>query len=696
MINGVYKHLANGVAWFTAFWLAFGMPLSPLQFIEPAKAANGNMILFWDSADPVPTGDGWTDISDGDPGDFMDLYIRAGSTYQDIGGATTHEHTVNYVSETAGSTLSFDNMMGGGGASTGAHSHGSLSGASVGSANNTPSYRSLRVMEYTAGGVPTTIPGGAIAIFESTSDYGAGWTTQTAQNTYFLYGDDGVATGGSATHTHSWSTGLGLEGSFDNIDPFGAVNYGAASHTHAAGSASTTGTDSNNPPYVEVVFAKADSDTTTYPSGMIAGFTDSQAIPSTWDFTISESGGTYYQKFLVGDSSSPGGTGGDTTSDHSNDSHTTGTPSATGKDGAQLLPSSTTASDTHTHSVTSSFSQATNTPAYMEMLFAEYLPPDLTWATASADFDIYQSSSSTWNAGTLICSATLTDNNASTVECTSGTISASTAYRIDVILKNAGNGAAHMDTGSDTVVFANVIGGWAGTSPTIGACSFKDLDTDNTGSPSCVTASGVSDVTITNGGASSDVVIAASTGTEGFSLLITTDTDPATSSTSYMDTTIDAISEDSSKITISTPSALGITAPANVQLGDTNPGTTLDMTFAGGELVTVTDGGSGWTLSVISTALTDTGTVPASDIYLRKDGIYTDGGGTYTIWSGVVTFLSEVDETVALDTAKTVGIRTIGGSGGDETNVRPSIQIVVPPGTPAGTNYNGDLTFTIA
>ena len=44
-----------------------------------------------------------------------------------------------------------------------------------------------------------------------------------------------------------------------------------------------------------------------------------------------------------------------------------------------------------------------------------YSAPDLSWATGSADFEIWESSSSTWDAGTLRCSGTLSDDNGATI-----------------------------------------------------------------------------------------------------------------------------------------------------------------------------------------------------------------------------------------------------------------------------------------
>jgi hypothetical protein len=183
--------------------------------------------------------------------------------------------------------------------------------------------------------------------------------------------------------------------------------------------------------------------------------------------------------------------------------------------------------------------------------------PDLTWSTGSADYEIYSSASLTWDAGTLVCSGTLTDNNASTIDCDSGAIADSTQYRVQVILKNSGAVNATMAAG-DWVDNENVKGGWAGTTPTLGNCGFNDVGTDN-GSTTCTAAYSGNDVRITNTGGG-DVVIASTTGTEGFMYLITTDSDvPATDATSYMNASIDGNTEDSSKIDISGPAAPDLT-----------------------------------------------------------------------------------------------------------------------------------------
>ncbi|MBT8331843.1 MAG: hypothetical protein KJP06_05890, partial [Deltaproteobacteria bacterium] len=179
--------------------------------------------------------------------------------------------------------------------------------------------------------------------------------------------------------------------------------------------------------------------------------------------------------------------------------------------------------------------------------------PDLSWSTGSADFKIYQSGSLSWGTGTLVCSGTLSDDNGSSISCSSGAIANSTQYRVQVVLDNAGTADATMASG-DYVDHVAVKGGWAGTSPTLGSCAFNDLDSDNTAATCSAAWNATNDVRLTNTGTAVKIAYAATSNAEGFSYLITTGSDvPATNATSYMNTSIDSVTEDSSKITISGP-----------------------------------------------------------------------------------------------------------------------------------------------
>jgi len=210
--------------------------------------------------------------------------------------------------------------------------------------------------------------------------------------------------------------------------------------------------------------------------------------------------------------------------------------------------------------------------------------PDLSWATGSADFKIYESSSLTWGAGTLVCSGTLSDDNGSTIDCTSGAIADSTQYRVQVILKNIGTADATMASG-DYVDHVAVKGGWAGTSPTLGNCAFNDLDGDNTSATCSAAWNATNDVRITNTGTEVKIAHSDTNNAEGFMYLITTGSGvPTSDSTSYMNTSIDGVTEDSSKIIIGGPfpavqatntssedsdlTSHTVNLPANIRMGD--------------------------------------------------------------------------------------------------------------------------------
>lgn len=188
------------------------------------------------------------------------------------------------------------------------------------------------------------------------------------------------------------------------------------------------------------------------------------------------------------------------------------------------------------------------------------LPPDLTWIAGSNNFKIYNSSSLTWDSGTLACQGTLDDTNGNTISCTSGAIAASTTYRVQVLLKSAG-GAVYMNGSSEYVDHKYVKAGWAGANANIvnnTDCAFYDAESDD-GSTTCNVAwNSTNNVRITNTGGGN--VVIPYNGTEGFSYLITTDSlPPSTNSTSYYDSSIDSVSEDSSKITITGPTIVSIT-----------------------------------------------------------------------------------------------------------------------------------------
>jgi methionine-rich copper-binding protein CopC len=268
---------------------------------------------------------------------------------------------------------------------------------------------------------------------------------------------------------------------------------------------------------------------------------------------------------------------------------------------------------------------------YVRVTITYTIPGDPTWVTGSANFAIYESSSTTWGSGTLRCSGTLTDDNAATVSCGSGTIRASTQYRVEMTVKNAG-GTTMVATSPEGVLNKVVKGGWAGTTPTLGGCSFNDVGADDS-SAVCTAVFSTNDVAV---GTSTGTVNIAAGGSEGYAYLITTDTNPSTLSTSYLNLSIDTLTEDSSLITITADT----TAPTITSVSsDTAAGSykaaqvvDIDVTFA--EAVTST-GNVTVTLETGVTDETCTFTVSNS----------TTGTCNYTVQAGDTS--SDLDATIS-------------------------------------------------
>jgi len=226
-----------------------------------ASDAVGNMIMFWDDNAAIPAG--WTCRSCGS-GTFFDKFAMGSSTYNTTGGATTHTHTaLASVSNTASGAIV--ETRSGSTVSTNDHAHTFT--PAISAVSNLPSYRVLRVIEYTdATGEPTDIPLGAIGIFDATVP--AGWTQYSAQDGYYIYGGDTSGdTGGSNSHDHAvtgtFGGATGDVGRRGGSPSANAINTG---HTHTVTASSTSA--AKEPPYVEVIMGQLDS-TSTPPVGMI-------------------------------------------------------------------------------------------------------------------------------------------------------------------------------------------------------------------------------------------------------------------------------------------------------------------------------------------------------------------------------------------------------------------------------------------
>jgi hypothetical protein len=347
--NGSMKKLSLAVS----FILLLGLLLSfiiPSAGVRVVSAQSAQMILFWDNH-PIP--EGWTCISNVKD-DFFERYPRGAPTYGGEGGSLTHTHTATVLS----CGLPSDNTTCQSGSTDVASSIHIHTSATVVPAANLPRGKGLRVISCDSG-IPSTIPAGAIALFNSEPP--AGWTRYCEQDGYFVRGAfiAGIPFG-SNDHDHVVKTG----------DPTSTVSaqyyrYGTrvASDTH--GHLEETDTQSSQPPYIEVILAQADSET-SIPPDMIGMFNDS---PGNGWTVISDVGGDMYHRFLKG-SDSYGATGG--AESHTHGDLTIATSPLLGTKVSTSSADIEAASQDHTHdNLVVSFSEDSHLPRYIDVIFAK-------------------------------------------------------------------------------------------------------------------------------------------------------------------------------------------------------------------------------------------------------------------------------------------------------------------------------------
>jgi len=195
---------------------------------------------------------------------------------------------------------------------------------------------------------------------------------------------------------------------------------------------------------------------------------------------------------------------------------------------------------------------------------------DLTWAgTTNGSFEIFASSQNVWDAdGPAVCSATLSDTDASQTDCTSGSIADGIIYRVQITLKESTGGDTNASIKDTTtgVVHRNVLA-WAGASASVNTtCLFNDFGGDDTPGRTCAAAlvdhdSGGSsndiEMTCSNCGGVNAIVVQNDGGEEGFAYRITTASPPSgTDATSYMIEEYGDTDEQSSLIGITGPAAV--------------------------------------------------------------------------------------------------------------------------------------------
>ena len=191
----------------------------------------------------------------------------------------------------------------------------------------------------------------------STASCTGDWTRVGAYDGYFIRGNSSYgSTGGSSTHTHT------VNGSSSTASAGGSYYDGAVSvtqynHSHSVSEGCTT--DDNTPPYLDMIFCRADNMSLT--SNDILLF-DTSTVTDWTRFSSLDS------KFPRG-ASAYGGTGGSTT--HSHTISLSLGSSGSGSAATCSSGCSSVASSSHSHSVSNPSSSGTNIPPYLNMVYMQ-------------------------------------------------------------------------------------------------------------------------------------------------------------------------------------------------------------------------------------------------------------------------------------------------------------------------------------
>lgn len=339
----------------------FGSSAFFYSSLEQSEASSHKFMAFWDGATPPS---GWVCVSCTGGDDFYQVFPRGAATAGGTGGAATHDHSQSFVSHTNASTTT-TNRSGQTNFTLDTHTHGytgDLSGRTA-TATSLPVYQNLKIIRYDTAGNPPNIPDGVIVMFDATP--GSGWTRYTAQDGDMIRGEnDATGTGGSATHTHTFSGTL-TDSANDDGRTGASTTAATAAHTHTV--SGTTDASDHTPTYRDVLLYKNTSGSAKALAGgeifMATG------APGTGWTSLSGSGGDFENRFLRG-ASTYGGTGGASTHTPANDTNTsTGASASAGT--VTGNPQTAFGGASHTHDVTNSFGSGDNLPPYRDTIIAK-------------------------------------------------------------------------------------------------------------------------------------------------------------------------------------------------------------------------------------------------------------------------------------------------------------------------------------
>ena len=137
--------------------------VSPYFYRIMAAPGDGHMLLFYDG-EVMP--DGWSCVSCDPSDDFYQRFVVGSDEYGVTGGSPTHTHSYDAALSSSNQAAATETFQSG---DITANSHTHALDTELSEESNLPSYRQLRVIRHNSNGEPSTIPEGAIAIFDSSS-----------------------------------------------------------------------------------------------------------------------------------------------------------------------------------------------------------------------------------------------------------------------------------------------------------------------------------------------------------------------------------------------------------------------------------------------------------------------------------------------------------------------------------------------
>lgn len=209
------------------------------QKTAPLSLINSNFLILHTTTLPS----GWTQDTA-----YNEAFPLGSASYSGTGGSTTHTHSINNFTTSAPSAYS-EPIWQGGSAPYGSwwsHTHSYSSGGNMDTANNLPPYYDFI---FANPDTDSAFTPSVVSFFDDAPPLG--WTQFTSLNEAFPRGNNSAGgSGGSATHTHTYSitTGGSSDDRYVNSGGSKPLSY---AHTHTISGTSSSAT--SLPPYFDLL-----------------------------------------------------------------------------------------------------------------------------------------------------------------------------------------------------------------------------------------------------------------------------------------------------------------------------------------------------------------------------------------------------------------------------------------------------------